>query len=125
MVALCMLTMPLSLQESLPFWVAAFSWFVGATGMGLAYGSISTLTLELSDPADQGANSAALQVSDSVGSILLIGAAGAVYAASLAAGTVSAATFTTIWVGTGLLAVAGVLVAARIGRPTLDSTSPA
>jgi MFS family permease len=123
LVALCMLTMPLSLQESLPFWVAAFSWFVGAAGMGLAYGAISTLTLELSDPADQGANSAALQVSDSVGSILLIGAAGAVYAASLAADAVSAATFTTIWVGAGLLAVAGVVVAARIGRPTLDSTT--
>jgi MFS family permease len=123
LVALCLLTMPLSLQEALPFWVAAVSWFAGAAGMGLAYGAISTLTLELSDPADQGANSAALQVSDSVGSILLIGAAGAVYAASLAADTVSAATFTTIWLGSGALAVVGVVVAARIGRPTLDSTS--
>ena len=125
LVAVCLLTMPLSLAPGLPFWVAAFSWFAGASGMGLAFGSISTLTLELSPPADQGANSAALQVSDSVGSILLIGAAGLVYAAALASGEVSAATFTTIWVGAGLLAAAGILVAGRIGRPTLVSTSAA
>lgn len=125
LVALCLLTMPLSLAPGLPFWVAAFSWFAGAAGMGLAFGSISTLTLELSPPADQGANSAALQVSDSVGSILLIGAAGLVYAAALAAGEVSATTFTTIWVGAGGLAAAGVLVAGRIGRPTLVSTPTA
>ena len=51
---------------------------------GWAWGSAtshSVLVLALSPVAEQGANSAALQLSDALGSILLIGAAGAVFAA--------------------------------------------
>ena len=34
--------------------------------MGLCFGAIATLTLELSEPQDQGINSAALQVCDTL-----------------------------------------------------------
>ncbi len=90
--------------------------------MGLCFGAIGTLTLELSDPQDQGANVAALQVCDSSGSVLFIGVAGADLRAALAGGTVTARTFTTIW----LLAViappiaggrSAVLAARRSARP--------
>jgi MFS family permease len=120
MVALCMATLPLSLRDGIPFWVAAFSWFVGATGMGLCFGAIGTLTLELSEPEDQGANSAALQVCDSVGSVLLLGIAGAIYAAALAAGVVGAATFATIWWVMAAVGAAGAVLAGRIRRPELS-----
>ena len=99
------------------------SWFVGALGMGLCFGAIATLTLELSEPEDQGANSAALQVCDSSGSVLFIGAAGTIYAAAVAAGTVSARTFTAIWWLMAVIAITGALLAARIGRPTLGATA--
>jgi len=43
--------------------------------MGLGYSTVSVLTLGLSEPDEQGANSAALQVCDVIGGI--IGVAGA------------------------------------------------
>jgi hypothetical protein len=58
-------------------WLAVPAWLLAGTGMGLAMPVISVLLLELSPEADQGANSAALQVSDMVGGILGIAAAGA------------------------------------------------
>jgi MFS family permease len=62
-----------------PLWTAAAAMFVAAFGMGLAFPNISVLTLELSEPDDQGANSAALQVADGMTSTLSIAVAGAVY----------------------------------------------
>lgn len=119
LVALCMLSMPLSMVPSVPWWVGGISWFVGASGMGLCFGAIATLTLELSEPQDQGVNSAALQVCDSVGSVVLIGAAGAIYAAAVAADAVTGWTFAEIWLLMGGVAAVGAVLATRIGRPTL------
>ncbi|MFC6239230.1 MFS transporter [Longivirga aurantiaca] len=119
LVALCMLSMPLSMVESVPWWVGGISWLVGASGMGLCFGAIATLTLELSEPQDQGVNSAALQVCDSVGSVMLIGAAGAIYAAAVAADAVTGWTFAEIWLLMGGVAAVGAVLATRIGRPTL------
>ena len=67
--------LPIAMTNAVSFWVAGLPWMVGAVGMGLAFGAIGTLTLELSTPEDQGANSAALQVLDSTGSIVFIGIA--------------------------------------------------
>lgn len=122
--AVCMLTVPLSMLPSVPWWTAGISWFIGACGMGLCFGAIATLTLELSEPQDQGINSAALQVCDSVGSVVLIGAAGAVYADAVAAGSVSGWTFAEIWLLLGVIAAIGAVLATRIGRPTLAATAP-
>ncbi len=60
--------------------VAAAGWLVAGLGMGLGVTSLSVLLLEASPVAEQGANSAALQVSDSLGSILMLGLGGAVFA---------------------------------------------
>ena len=123
LVAVGLVTIPLCLIPALPFWVVVFSWCVAAIGMGLCFSSIATLTLELSEPADQGANSAALQVCDSVGSVLLVGLGGAIYASALAADAVSASTFSTIWFIMAGVAAAGVFLASRIGRPTLPAVA--
>jgi MFS family permease len=53
-------------------------WALAGAGMGLAMPTISVLVLELSPAAAQGTNSAALQISDMVGSIIGITAIGAV-----------------------------------------------
>ncbi|MCW2900842.1 MAG: major facilitator superfamily 1 [Streptosporangiaceae bacterium] len=58
-------------------WSAVPAWVVAGSGMGLAYSSVSVLMLDLSAPADQGTNSAALQISDTLGGALCIGVAGA------------------------------------------------
>jgi MFS family permease len=62
-----------------PKWTAAAAMFLAAAGMGLVWPNVSVLTLELSAPGDQGANSASLQVADGLGSTLSIAVAGALY----------------------------------------------
>jgi MFS family permease len=65
---------------AVPAWVAALGWLVGGTGMGLTMSSLSVLLFELSPVADQGANSAALQMSDALGSVVMIGTGGVLFA---------------------------------------------
>jgi MFS family permease len=68
-------------QPAVSMWVAVPIWTVAGAGMGMAMPTISVLLIELSPEAEQGANSAALQVADMVGSIIGIAAAGALVTA--------------------------------------------
>ena len=113
-VAGCLSWACLSLVPSLSFWVIIPGWMIGAMGMGMSFGSIGSLVLELSPPEDQGANVASLQVCDSVGSVLLVGLAGAIYGAALAAGAVTSWTFITIWLVMAAIALTGAVLARRI-----------
>ncbi|MQY05493.1 MFS transporter [Actinomadura macrotermitis] len=61
-------------------WAAAPAWILGGAGMGFAISSLSVLLLDGSAESEQGANSAALQIADTLGSSLVVGAAGAVIA---------------------------------------------
>lgn len=119
LVTAALASMPLALTPALPYGVAVVSWLVGAAGMGMCFGSIGTLTLELSEPEDQGANVAALQVCDSVGSVVLVGLAGTIYATALAAGAVSAATFATVWLVMAVVTATGAVLAGRVARPAV------
>ena len=92
--------------------VAAAGWLVAGLGMGLGVTSLSVLLLEASPAAEQGANAAALQVSDSLGSILMLGLAGAVFAGLHGRGH-DGSVFLTIYVLTAALAVGGALAGRR------------
>ncbi|WP_093716654.1 MFS transporter [Actinacidiphila alni] len=123
----------LALVQSVPVWVVAVAWCAGGLGMGLVISTLSVLMLEQSAPEEAGANSAALQVSDALSNVLLIAAAGTVFAA-LGGGTVSATTdvthgvtdhatttahpaaFAAVFLPAAALAVAGAVIAARL-RP--------
>ncbi len=63
-----------------PAWLTGVGLLVGGLGMGLSMSSNSVLLFDLSQVEDQGANSAALQMSDSLGGLVVIGAAGVIYA---------------------------------------------
>jgi MFS family permease len=117
--AVGVLTLPLSMVPSVPFWVASISWYVGSVGMGLSFPSIAVQTLRLSPDEDQGVNSSALQLSDSVCSVLAVGAAGAVQAAAVAGGGATRATYVGIWVGSGLFLLLAAAAASRM-RPAPD-----
>ncbi|WP_084219252.1 MFS transporter [Spirillospora albida] len=96
-------------------WAAAPAWLLGGAGMGFAVGSLSVLLLGLSPEDEQGVNSSALQIGDTLGSSLVVGAAGALVAASgtahLGSGlTVAGALFTAI-------AALGVVSALRLKAP--------
>lgn len=107
-------TIPLALVPALPAWVAALSWMLGSVGMGLSFGTLGNQVLTLSEPAKQGENSAALQLCDSVGSVLLIGTAGAVYAAAFATGSVGPRTYDLIWWVMAAVMLGAFAVSARI-----------
>ena len=104
-----------------PAATAALGWTVAGLGMGLGLTSLSVLVLELSEPREQGANAASLQVSDGLGSILLIGAAGAIFAAyagsatdPTGAGGVGATPYVVIDLVMAVVCLAGALAAHRV-----------
>jgi predicted MFS family arabinose efflux permease len=116
--AAAILSLPLALRPDLPPAVAALSWLVGSVGMGLAFPSISVQTLRLSPPADQGANSSALQLADSTLSVLAIGVAGAIHSAAVSRGGAEPSTYATVWVCAAALMVAAAWLAGRM-RPAV------
>jgi MFS family permease len=65
---------------TVPAELAGVGLLVGGLGMGLSMSSNAVLLFEFSPVEDRGANSAAIQMSDSLGGLLAIGAGGVVYA---------------------------------------------
>lgn len=104
----------LTLLPGAPAWTVAIAWAVGGLGVGLVVASLGVLLLRLSPPEEAGANSAALQVSDSLWNVVLVGAAGTVFAAL--GGARHTAAFVAVFVPMAAIALAGTWVAARL-RP--------
>lgn len=104
----------LPLAPALPAYLSAAAWTVGGLGMGLSVSSLSVLVLELSPAADAGANSAALQLCDAVGSIAGITLAGAVFAASTGGPEGHRQVFVSIWAVLSVAALAGRWLAPRV-----------
>jgi hypothetical protein len=95
------------------------SYFVASLGMGLCFPSIAVQTLRLSPVDEQGANSAALQISDAILSSLMLGILGAVHAAAVAQGGATTTTYDIIWWGAAVIALLGAGIAIRM-RPAAD-----
>ncbi|MDP9396513.1 MAG: MFS transporter [Actinomycetota bacterium] len=106
--------LPVALLPGVPAGVVAVGWTVAGLGMGLGITTVGVLLLEQSPPAEAGANSAALQVSDAVGSIVGVGAAGAVFAALHVGPARDRPVFLVIWVSMALLAALAAVLAARL-----------
>ncbi|MDQ1585638.1 MAG: hypothetical protein QOH80_1003 [Actinomycetota bacterium] len=104
----------LGLWQALPALVAAVGWVVAGLGMGAAMSSVNVVMLGQSREAEQGFNSAALQVSDALGSIVLIGVAGAIFAGLHNDHGGNAPVFLFIYGLMAAVAVAGAVVAPRV-----------
>lgn len=89
LVAAAIAAAPAVLIDGVPVWTVAVAWAFGCFGMGMVIASTSVLLLKLSAPAEAGANSAALQISDGLSNVLLLAAGGAAFAA-LGGGAVGA-----------------------------------
>ncbi len=99
-----------------PAWLAGIGLVVAGLGMGLAMSSNAVLLFEYSPVEDRGANSAAIQMSDSLGGLLVIGAAGVLYAVWRE--TLSATTlFLLIFAVSFVVLLAAVIVGFRV-RPS-------
>ena len=90
--------------------VAIISWTFAGAGMGLMYPRISTMTLAYSTPANQGFNSSAMSIGDSLGGALSLALTGLISIAFASAGYAFAAVFAF----TAVLAVVAILVAPRV-----------
>ncbi|ATO15777.1 MFS transporter [Micromonospora sp. WMMA2032] len=101
----------LALLPGVPVAPAVLAWSVAGLGMGLLYPSLSVLTLELSAPAEQGRNSSALQLGDSLAAATVLALTGAVLAAGSSPGPASYASTLAVAAGCGLL---GLLLAGRV-----------
>lgn len=109
-----LVSLPLCLVPSVPPWVCAVSYFVASLGMGLCFPSIAVQTLRLSAVEEQGANSAALQISDAILSSLMLGLLGAVHATAVSQGGATTGTYDAIWWGAAAIALVGAAIATRM-----------
>jgi MFS family permease len=119
LVAAAVAGVALATWSAVPPWFAGVAWVVGGTGMGMAMASVSVLMLQLSPPQDQGANSAALQVSDSLFAAVTIGVGGVIYAVGLRHSPDALWALRLVDLLMIALALVGVAVAGRVrpGRP--------
>lgn len=116
LVALTVVAAALTVMDVTPAWTIALAWVVGGLGMGLAMSTLSVLTFEQSPVGEQGANSAALQISDSVLSVVFVGIGGTLLAAGGGADA-GPTTFLAIFLVTAGLAGVATAVAPRVRTP--------
>ncbi|MTD16679.1 MFS transporter [Nakamurella sp. YIM 132087] len=96
------------------------AWAASGAGMGLAYARLTVLTLSGSTPGNQGFNSAALSIADSLGSAMALAVTGMLSALLTAGGTA----FVPNFVLTTALGVLAVTLSLRV-RPGRAATVPA
>ncbi|GAA4763397.1 MFS transporter [Microbacterium gilvum] len=96
----------------LPAWVPIVCWGFAGLGMGLVYPRLTVLTLAYSSEHNQGFNSAALQISDSVGASATMAVMGLAFTAL--AGTGGA--FTAVFAIGLALALAALVPGLRLGH---------
>ena len=65
-------------------------WIVAGLGMGLIYSSLSVVTLSMSAPSEQGANTSALQLSEAMTIAASMAVGGSLFSALLATSTFAA-----------------------------------
>ncbi|MFJ6455548.1 MFS transporter [Paenarthrobacter sp. NPDC091669] len=97
---------------ALPAAVAIGGWILAGAGMGLMYPRLSVMTLALSTPENQGFNSAAMSISDSLGGALSLALTGLVFTAFTTTNS-----FAGVFALTAVIAVVGVLIAPRVAAP--------
>ncbi|MET3807279.1 MFS family permease [Nakamurella sp. UYEF19] len=67
--------------SAVPLFTVYGSWVIAGVGIGIAYPTMSVLTLELSAPDEEGRNSSALQVNDALLQSITLAVSGSVFAA--------------------------------------------
>lgn len=106
-----------------PLWVLGAVWGLSGFAMGMTLSSTSVLVLKLSAPAEQGRNSAALQISDQLGGVVGTAGAGALFALlhdDADPGHVP--TFVAIWLALWVTTAAGIVSGLRGARSPADGS---
>jgi MFS family permease len=74
-------TATLTLNDNIPVLVGILGWSLTGLGMGTVFPTLSVLTLEYSERDEQGANSSAAQLSDSLSTATVLAVGGSLFAA--------------------------------------------
>jgi MFS family permease len=74
-------TATLTLNDNVPVLVGILGWSLTGLGMGTVFPTLSVLTLEYSERDEQGANSSAAQLSDSLSTATVLAVGGSLFAA--------------------------------------------
>ena len=98
---------------SVPSLITPAGWLLAGLGMGMAMSAVSVLLFELSPVELRGANSAALQICDHLGSITVLAVAGLIYAVGRAT-LPGSVLFGGVFLVTILVAVGSAVVATRV-----------
>ncbi|MGW4422929.1 MFS transporter [Streptosporangium sp. NPDC004631] len=109
LIAAGILLMALTVFQGVPVLVAVLGEVIAGFGIGLVYPTLSVLVLEMSNPGEEGENSASLGIGELVFTVVTVAVVGAIVAVFGAAGPVYLACFGL----TALLAGTGVLVGGR------------
>lgn len=117
LVAIAALAMAVVSLPTSPGWLAYPAWVIAGVGAGLVMPSIGVLLLALTPQQDRGANSAALQISDSVLSSICIGLGGALVAAAERGALTLSTAAGVLDLLMVALALAGAALAARARAP--------
>ena len=124
-VAAGMAGVALSLVPAVPAWVGIPFFAVAGLGMGLAYSQFAIIVLRDAPPDNQGSVTAAISLSDSLGTALGTGIAGALIATSVRAGAGAGPGLgAAIAMGVGV-AILGFLAAGRLHRTRREPVSSA
>lgn len=94
----------------LPAAVVISGWVFAGGGMGMLYPRLSVMTLALSAKDDEGFNSSAMSIADSLGGALALAATGIVFSAF----TTTAASFAGVFALTAVVAFAAAFVTPRV-----------
>jgi MFS family permease len=98
------------LTSSVPVWVVALAWAVGGLGMGLSYSPTGLVVLSAAPVGGEGSATAAVQLTDGLGTALGTGIGGAVIAAAATAGWTRTSALTVVFavmVAVGAVAFVG------------------
>jgi MFS family permease len=81
LIVLGIVTATLTLNPQVPVLVGILGWSLTGLGMGTVFPTLSVLTLEYSERDEQGANSSAAQLSDSLSTATVLAIGGSLFAA--------------------------------------------
>ena len=99
-----------------PGWRALIvTWAIAGFGMGLSYSTLSLVTLREAPPAEQGAATAGLQLSDVLGTSLGTGVGGALIALGARSGSPGWVGLAGAFVVAAVVAIAGLAITRRLG----------
>lgn len=101
-----------SLVDGIPLWLIIAGWAVGGFGMGMALSTLSVLVIDLSQPHEQGVNSAAMQLSDQTAQSTVLAIGSVVFAGLLVTAPLTG--YALVMLGASAVAILAVLPQRRM-----------